>query len=646
MVLNVLTIIEYAAFCFLILVTLKFSFAFQLSSTRRLYHQQRHWRHPLLATVENSYSLHSEEFWIENIFSKLFVQPPPLDDGTSIYEDYVIMNAPHVTLKHPLISVNISEIVHMILSRRDEPDSRFKPMYAIVTGLGRGKTRVLFELDKALKQDKSIISSTITFNHKTAKISTDLSHRELNYALAIVSRVLSTHYKIPFALVDTTLQAAFQQVPSIGAADSPFIIRACVRHVVRQMRLASNDIDRFILQVDESKKIEDVLGKRIHDTLRAPLLDTQIMAKHERPVLVDLVMSALDVASTGVSDSSRPIIAIPTPVSLDAVEVLDKWISPSLPSLQLSTPAQRLKMLSLIACLSAIPRAIQLLVKALSEMEMGIYTIETSPRVSITLTSQEINKLYSRTVSLFEEFYGITHIGSLSPSPHQMKALLFDELTPVDDDLMMLIKSSVLTNSIDDLKPESFVIPRTSILSVQVMSRTSNNSYVKPLHSTIYSLLAYLGSPKFDTGTENSGKPLEIIMRGLMDARLRVLDDIASQTKLSQYVTISKLLRIDSVGSYEEEDLEYYDYEDNGPRRYKQTFSAKLGRTLFKKDIHIDHKLYIMTESLVKSNSDDDQGNYNTILFILVDVTDMRFFPYYSCRATAFFHRCKSHSNN
>lgn len=152
MVLNVLTIIEYAAFCFLILVTLKFSFAFQLSSTRRLYHQQRHWRHPLLATVENSYSLHSEEFWIENVFSKLFAQPPPLDDGTSINEDYVIMNAPHVTLKHPLISVNISEIVHMILSRRDEPDSRFKPMYAIVTGLGRGKTRVLFELDKALKQ--------------------------------------------------------------------------------------------------------------------------------------------------------------------------------------------------------------------------------------------------------------------------------------------------------------------------------------------------------------------------------------------------------------------------------------------------------------------------------------------------------------
>ena len=79
-------------------------------------------------------------------------------------DTYTIINDPHVTFKHPVIDVDISEYASRILSSNREASPRFKPLFAVVTGVGRGKTRTLVEIQRELNKKSNVLCHAMTFN--------------------------------------------------------------------------------------------------------------------------------------------------------------------------------------------------------------------------------------------------------------------------------------------------------------------------------------------------------------------------------------------------------------------------------------------------------------------------------------------------
>ncbi len=82
-------------------------------------------------------------------------------------DDNIIINAPIQTMQHPIFDVNITEYVSAILESRKVSDFRLKPLFAVVTGMGRGKTRMLVELQKNFNRKENVLSVGITFNSYT-----------------------------------------------------------------------------------------------------------------------------------------------------------------------------------------------------------------------------------------------------------------------------------------------------------------------------------------------------------------------------------------------------------------------------------------------------------------------------------------------
>jgi len=74
------------------------------------------------------------------------------------------------------------------------------------------------------------------------------------------------------------------------------------------------------------------------------------MTEGEEPLLVDFVMSSLNISSIGVSRSSRPIVAITMPPYLSSRLVLDKWVKTYIHDISFPDEMSELKLLSLIAC--------------------------------------------------------------------------------------------------------------------------------------------------------------------------------------------------------------------------------------------------------------------------------------------------------
>ena len=82
------------------------------------------------------------------------------------------------------------------------------------------------------------------------------------------------------------------KIKSSTASD---LIHECVKYIIAQYRAKGEAIDEFVLLVDESVAIQEVLDKGeildIHQTLRDSLLSRPMFMNDDRQLRVDLVMS-------------------------------------------------------------------------------------------------------------------------------------------------------------------------------------------------------------------------------------------------------------------------------------------------------------------------------------------------------------------
>lgn len=456
--------------------------------------------------------------------------------------DYLIIDDALVTMSHPLIGIDIQSVAKAVMKSPALPGTRSKSMVALVTGMGRGKTRLLVELNRELKKSPGVFSMAITFNHHwdpptSSSSELRLCNVEIKYAAAIISRVISIHYHISF---DVATKMTEEFILEMGEGiNAVSLIGGCIRFIVRQMRRENPNIYRFFLLVDESMKIADTLMEPdIHNILRKAMLDTELMSPDESPLVVDLVMSSLDIKATGVSDSNRVIKSISTPTQLNVDEVLEKWVKrhlvisdvPLTGNMDPEVERSMLKLKCLISCVSPVPRAIQCLITALSEIG-NISTLDASM----------VKFLYDSTMEAVLERYPT----SILLPPKYAKALLFGEKIYLDDTVMLLIKESVFVNSLTSLSRSMRVLPESSIVSMHRLdTQTDEFAYSKVIVDTIKSLLDNLVN---STGIEDAGKPLEIITRGLIDARLRVLVDLDAIELTGQIFCLKSFLQIHNV---------------------------------------------------------------------------------------------------
>eukprot|EP01042_Synura_sphagnicola_P036864 gene36864-biopygen31600 len=190
------------------------------------------------------------------MFHKILGDKYPSDVESA---DYTILNSPELTGKHPALGLNTKETCDCIQSRESftsphSYDPNDIPVYAIVSGAGRGKTRYLYELQKELQKIPTILCVAITFSQQWAQIKRPLEHyegiyfmreqREMEYAINIVSRIISMHYHIPFDMAYDLLIAhgvlsidkKSCYTPATCYWDSQSLIMKCVEFIVNQRR--------------------------------------------------------------------------------------------------------------------------------------------------------------------------------------------------------------------------------------------------------------------------------------------------------------------------------------------------------------------------------------------------------------------------
>jgi hypothetical protein len=91
-----------------------------------------------------------------------------LRDKVPVYkketEAFLIINKPRETMLHPIFDVDIDTYVSKVLSSTVDADPRFKPLFAVVTGMGRGKTRMLVEMQRKFNEKPNVFCLALTFN--------------------------------------------------------------------------------------------------------------------------------------------------------------------------------------------------------------------------------------------------------------------------------------------------------------------------------------------------------------------------------------------------------------------------------------------------------------------------------------------------
>ena len=177
------------------------------------------------------------------MFQKMLGEKNPSDIDSV---DFTIMSSPKRTSKHPALGLNIEEASVIIKSRDINLESRDIPLYAIVSGVGRGKTRYLVELQKELRNTASVLCVAITFNHYWTDIKRPFnterySSREqldMEYAVNIVSRIISMHYHIPFDNAYEMLRThGVLSIDEDSSYNKPkLLIMKCVEFIVNQCR--------------------------------------------------------------------------------------------------------------------------------------------------------------------------------------------------------------------------------------------------------------------------------------------------------------------------------------------------------------------------------------------------------------------------
>ena len=325
-----------------------------------------------------------------DVFRAALSSQPPLNQLQN--RTLSIIDRPEVTLKQPFINQTfVREWSETIATATDEPSSRTNPLYATMAGKGKGKTRFFVELEKTLNErdEQDVFAVAIAFNSDFSYVEKfDKEDDAMSMAVEVVLRMLTMAYSVAnfkaFRKEFTEALRSLQRHQRVNV-NGVKLLRECVTFLVDDVRSSGRPCKKFVLLVDEPKKlVKKGISVHAFNVLRRALLDDEMRDTNNRSFRVSMAMATRYIDVLGVRDSGRPVVTVPLPIALDIDAVYRQWLPAHLPQLlnaslvDDSSEPQLKALLSLTACL---PRTTAILVKVLED------EFSTDKPLSFTVTT-------------------------------------------------------------------------------------------------------------------------------------------------------------------------------------------------------------------------------------------------------------------
>jgi hypothetical protein len=239
----------------------------------------------------------------------------------------------------------------------------------------------------------------------------------------------------------------------------------------------------------------------------------------------------------GYTDSERDIISFTTAEALNVSNIWNLWLPKYLPDNDFKNlnncSVAKFRLELLFAIVSPIPRAVQYVVIALQRY---LQTARGSDMLKV-MDSKAIESFYSNSYNTLEIKYGCMR-ETLMQLKHA-RAILLEEMINLDGELTIMIKNSLLVNSLSRISKLTPLVPKTSTISMKIYSKDKNEEYWKSIRFAIEKLEELFSE---EPNKVNLGQFLEAAVRGLINARLYVLMHLAfeaSSHNNKEIVTVS-----------------------------------------------------------------------------------------------------------
>ena len=246
----------------------------------------------------------------------------------------------------------------------------------------------------------------------------------------------------------------------------------------------------------------------------------------------------------GLTESSRDIIALTTPETLNVSKIWKEWLPAYIPAHVYEAlngdEFAKFRIELLFATVARIPRAVQFVVIALQ----NYFRTTGASSMSEATDPKALESFYSESYNELDRKYG--RMRNTIMSTKHARAIIFEEAVKLDAEIAEMIKNSLLTNSLEPIDEETTLIPKTSALSMKIYSKHKNEQYWKSIRHTIEELeRLFLDKPN----RVKLGDFLEISVRGLISARLFVLMQLArdDSSLAPLHVGIHKLLLLHDI---------------------------------------------------------------------------------------------------
>jgi hypothetical protein len=383
-------------------------------------------------------------------------KPLPMDRDP-IY----IINKPSKALKHPYFG---DEFLQKAISTIDyslakSPCPRSKPLLATMRGVGGGKTRFLEEIGKHLRTRPETLTISVTFNGITNWKPDEIIHSndpELVFALGIIARLASAFYRIPFTESVGRMKIKTDFFSSFDPIYVPLLLREFCKFLIAK---AGKPVKEFVLMVDEVALIQEAyrLDGSITSPLHSAVLDEYIVPN----VSAALIISSLSLKPIHTPDSGRALNILPILETFEPEEILDKWVKADLPDLKL-TRTDRFRLGLCLLCFNSLGRTVEFFVDFL----------RSHPPTEVD--NKYVKDLFEDIFHQMRRRYEFTE---LFPSITTFRNIINEKSQALDQPSMLLVRKSVLINSLRDTRPRSKLFPKTSIASIYLAACDTTSSY-------------------------------------------------------------------------------------------------------------------------------------------------------------------------
>ena len=428
--------------------------------------------------LSNYFSLLLQSLSINNKIHPYYYLEP---SNRSLNHEYrtSIIDYPEEKLSYEIIDFDASSNLALISNVLRDANPRFKELLVVNRGVGGGKTRCLEEL-KMLANEKieNCLAIAITYNIDWELESSEFrrivnllypdkaSQKDhviaVGVVFSVITRITSMIYGVPFDIATKLYMNNLATFPKLSFESFYLVLVSFIKAIVGELRRSGRTIDNFVLLLDETARVNEmldhefnILNRDIWLIIRQAMLTSSQLLIAIAEVNTALVISSLEYSTLHVSQSYRSYTAIIMPDKLNTADVYNKWLSPLLHRHGLTVPDDQVPVLKRFttACERS-PRTLEMFGKAL---------VDYLQQSGGTLNSDAYNDIFAETMALVKSRYpDLAHL----PKGLYMHALLFAYAIRADDAVMELVQISMYSNSIESFSPKSryMLTPVTSFI--------------------------------------------------------------------------------------------------------------------------------------------------------------------------------------